>query len=107
MAEQGLEMPKLTETTVVAEVPGGRIIAFAAVRGIPWLYLYFDENTTGRRHAVKVVKAAENMMKAHGNFEYIAGIDPNAKEMRELAEHFGFEDQGELMFLRKLVDTLG
>jgi hypothetical protein len=99
--EQNLEVPQMSETTLVA-VEGGTIHAIFSARvecHVEWIC---KENIKGYRAGFKAFTAGENMLKAQGVEGYEVGILRNSTPMREIAEKVGFETWGQLLYEKKL-----
>jgi hypothetical protein len=107
MEQLGLAMPDITPMTLIVENDEGEIIAFAAVKNMPWLYLYFDEDSRGRIAAYRVLAQAENMLRLNLATEYMVGISGKELDMKKIAEKAGFETTGEEIYTRVLGDVLG
>jgi hypothetical protein len=99
--------PALTQMSLVAITPEGKARGVAVIRNQVTLEIIGEDSKSGHISRVRLFKAAENFMKAHGVNIYLIGVSPNAESMLEIVEKMGFQNMGELLFARALDDVLG
>lgn len=99
--ESALEVPIITDTTLVA-VEDGKIHAVFSARQECHVEWVCRENYKGWRAGLEVFTAGENMLKAQGVAGYEVGVLRGSTNTREIVEKLGFETWGQLLYEKKL-----
>jgi hypothetical protein len=104
---QGMATPEISHSTIVAETAEGNIRAVAVIRDVVQLEWLGENSKAGHVSSLRVLQAAENMMKSHGIKMYFIGVDAEAEAMNNIVARLGFTNLKEVMFGRVLDDVLG
>ncbi len=103
--DAGLEIPILSDTTIVA-VEAGKVLAIFSSRMEAHVEWICQPDLKGHRAGLKVFLAGENMLKAQGHERYEVGILKDRVQTREIAEKVGFTTWGQLLYEKKLDEVV-
>lgn len=106
LVRQGIAVPPLTETTIIAEDRHGNILAFAAFRVLPFAYFHFDPSLSSHRAAMPLSDMMDNMVAMAGWEELFTGLDPRVSVMDKIAQRFGYSWWGESLYRKVIKRTL-
>lgn len=87
--KKGAAKQIITENTILVVDEEENVLAIGVVAMVPWVYIHWDEDLTGHKAGLKLLRKLKNGLTTSRAPFFFFGVDDNAHKAKALVEKLG------------------